>query len=233
MEKQKSKLTILAASDTHRTHMSHTAFIEALKPDLFIHCGDMDMFDEKTAYTFLNWAKKISKICPVVLISGNHDSYNSDYEEDIRAYIEGFDIFYLNNQSVTIKGLKIFGSPFSTTYGDNFTAFTASEENLKSFIWPKIPSDLDILITHTPPAGIFASGNGSKSLTDAILTKKPKIALCGHIHHDHGIVRENGVYFINAASLASLDKAYNPVVIEYSVENRLVLDAATSEMDVT
>lgn len=202
--------------------MEQTTFIESTKPSLYLHVGDSDCTDEKTTYTFLNWARKISKICPFVFVGGNHDIYLSEFEDDVRDYISGYNIHYLNNETITIKGLKIFGSGYSTAYGDIFTAFTGSDEDLGNNIWPLIPAGCDIVMTHSPPAGIFPSGIGSKTLLTEIHSKKPKLHICGHIHHDHGEALEDGVHFINCASMCQLEKPLNPVLIEYDETNRKV-----------
>ena len=87
---------------------------------------------------------------------------------------------YLEDSSVEIQGLKIYGSPYQppTTEG--------SQECLDK--WNHIPSDTDILVTHGPPLGFgdkTNSGNraGCVDLLHTVKQRvKPKYHIFGHIH---------------------------------------------------
>ena len=59
-------------------------------------------------------------------------------------------IHYLQDSSVTIGGLKIWGSPWTLFFFD--WAFNLYEDQLREK-WEEIPEDTDIIVTHGPPLG--------------------------------------------------------------------------------
>ena len=96
------------------------------------------------------------------------------------------------------KTLKIWGSPHSLFFpqiNPKCMAFTDSEYNLTS-IYDKIPDDIDILISHGPPAGILDENFeghrcGSQALMNAIERIRPRLVVFGHIHEQGGkIIRK-------------------------------------------
>lgn len=66
-----------------------------------------------------------------------------------------------------------------------------------------IPEDTDILVTHSPAYGIFdfdgGVNYGSKELLESVIRVYPIAHLFGHIHFQHGIMKQNGIIFSNAA----------------------------------
>ncbi|WP_413944773.1 hypothetical protein [Bdellovibrio sp. HCB-162] len=48
----------------------------------------------------------------------------------------------------------------------------------------KIPDEVDILVTHSPPFGILDAGHGSQSLRERVLKVRPKVHIFGHNHHE-------------------------------------------------
>ena len=49
------------------------------------------------------------------------------------------------------------------------------------------PDDVDVLILHSPPKGHLDGRDlGSEALLRAIETRRPRIAVCGHIHECAG-----------------------------------------------
>lgn len=69
--------------------------------------------------------------------------------------------------------------------------------------YAKIPSDTDVLITHSPAYGILDYDDGINYGSEEILTKLSdlhlKAHLFGHIHAQHGILEQNGITFSNGA----------------------------------
>lgn len=78
-------------------------------------------------------------------------------------------------------------------------------EYLNEYFWDIIPSDTDILITHSPPKHILDESSagfhaGCKNLTKKIQDlKKLKVHFFGHVHHSSGTEENNGINFINAS----------------------------------
>ena len=61
---------------------------------------------------------------------------------------------YLQDQSVLIEGLKVYGSPWSGKRRSAATAFVTPFPELGKY-WVLIPTDTDLLITHSPPHRIL------------------------------------------------------------------------------
>ncbi|KAK6023014.1 hypothetical protein OSTOST_11267, partial [Ostertagia ostertagi] len=73
--------------------------------------------------------------------------------------------------------------------------------------WKKIPSNLDVLITHTPALGYLDTYTewrperwGCRHLLREIETRvKPKFHVFGHVHQGFGALSSGNTTFINAA----------------------------------
>jgi len=67
--------------------------------------------------------------------------------------------------------------------------------------WDMIPPDVDILVTHAPPAGILDQdgpvSHGCSDLTAAVAALKPKYHIFGHIHSNHGMIKYGPTSYIN------------------------------------
>jgi Icc-related predicted phosphoesterase len=102
-------------------------------------------------------------------------------------------------------------------------AFTLhAEEELKKK-WQSIPSDVQVLITHGPPAGMLdftvdRKHAGSASLLAEISQRiKPQLHLFGHIHEGHGICRIAETIFVNASACTpNYLPIQSPLVLETS-----------------
>jgi len=70
--------------------------------------------------------------------------------------------------------------------------------------WADIPSNVDVLITHTPPHGVLdvsSSGLvlGCQHLRKVIDTVKPAVHCFGHVHGSSGVYKDEATTFVNAA----------------------------------
>lgn len=104
--------------------------------------------------------------------------------------------YYLNNSSVDIYGLKIYGTPY-TLLED--WPFGASEQELALTYFNEAGNNRpDIILAHQPMYNIhdrLSSRNkfnpnencGSKSLRWFVESVKPKLFVCGHIHEGFGM----------------------------------------------
>lgn len=105
-------------------------------------------------------------------------------------------ITYLQHEEVTIEGLRIFGSPYTPTFGEGW-AFNKRRDKLSNY-WGEIEEGVDIVITHGPPKGILDHsyspiGNvyercGCQALKSRILKIQPKLVCFGHIHTCEDII---------------------------------------------
>lgn len=220
-------------SDTHGFHKQLTV-PEGI--DLVIHTGDcsnrMDPYtNEPEVKQFIEWYEQIP-IPNKIFIPGNHDTSIE------RNLIKGGDfitrgIYLLNHDWIDIDGIKIFGSPYTPTYGQ--WAFMKSRETINR-VWEQIPEGMDIVGVHGPCKGILdLSYNrinelefcGDSALRKHILYRvKPKYFLSGHIHNFEDIINtgfrhlpDYGITFSNAAGVTDgrFDKGltYNGNVFEF------------------
>lgn len=211
-------IKIVTLADTHMEENK----VEIPECDLLICAGDYDIrtFDhlEQLNNLFYIWKEKANHI---IAIGGNHDFYLEKLN-----YHSACDILncctYLFNNSVEIKGLKIWGSPFSLPFYQ--WAFMKRETELAK-IYAKIPNDTDIIISHSPPNGIldqvyypngtFKENTGSIALRDRIKEIKPKLVVCGHIHCARGIYQDEHTTYVNCSLMDDYYQLNNkPIVLE-------------------
>lgn len=133
----------------------------------------------------------------------------------------------LVDEAVNIGGVVFYGAPWSVKFCR--WAFMKNETELAQK-YENIPVGVDIVLSHTPPLiqnetidVPLAFGNpdldrhcGSKSLTKAILEKKPKYVFCGHIHSgDHEPCRFGDTTVVNVSYVdENYMPAYRPYVLE-------------------
>lgn len=189
-------MQILHISDTHGFHGVFPDF-RFRGIDMVIHSGDCSNYrdpyrNSNEVLDFIEWFKKI----PVkykIFVAGNHDT-SIERRLVTPEFIKEQGIIYLENESITIEGLNIFGSPITPTFGD--WAFMKKREKMHKF-WSQIPDDTNILIVHGPPKGIrdlsFDRHHnlemcGDLSLYKRILELKHlKAMMFGHIHNTEGV----------------------------------------------
>jgi Icc-related predicted phosphoesterase len=181
---------ILHISDTHTNHEKINIPSDI---DLIIHSGDFSSRkdierNEKECIAFIDWFSSLD-IKHKVLVAGNHDT-SIQARLITPKEIENRGIIYLENASVKIEGLLVWGSP-----------------ELGS-IWNTIPDDADIVITHSPPRGMLdltfdaeKDGTpyyrlcGSQSLAERINEVQPILHCFGHIHNS-----QQGTFVFNAGT---------------------------------
>jgi Icc-related predicted phosphoesterase len=204
-------MKIVCISDTHNKHR----MMDIPNGDILIHAGDISSKGEKAQITdFIDWFISLPHKHKV-FIAGNHDitfdknknnGINYDWLIDILSNLPE-NIHYLENESIEIGGLKIFGSPITPWFHGEYWAFNKYRGNDIESVWNNIPVDVDILVTHGPPFGIldyanFSSKNvGCEDLWNKINIIKPKIHIFGHIHEGYGMIYRGETIFINASQL--------------------------------
>lgn len=209
---------ICMISDVHEQWMK----LKIPSCDLLIVAGDITYVgDYAKIQEFNNWAFKLQNkghVGDVLLIAGNHDLTAQRDPETWKALLP--DVTYIEDEEVTRLGLRIYGSPWTPSFFKESWVFNADRgEQIKQY-WDKIPAGLDILITHGPAYGqgdLTPRGErvGCYDLREAILDKKPRVHVCGHIHHAAGISMLGNTVCVNAASCTEAYKATNmPIMIE-------------------
>ena len=193
----------------------HGSLIDIPECDILCICGDiLPLNIQRDDYKSIAWLSgPFQRWCleapcdHVVLIWGNHDFIGEKLYK--KWMIEGWEqeellfqndagpepkIHILQDESVVINGLKIYGTPWCPSLTS--WAFYKNSEGLKEE-FKKIPYDTDILLTHCPPKfgqqGIvlqqnnwnFLSNFGCEELQEAIESKFAIKSTSTHIFSGH------------------------------------------------
>jgi len=183
-------------SDTHTYH----GLLDIPKDvDMVIHSGDCSNPQEivkshSEILDFINWFSMLP-IKYKVFVAGNHDVAIERNWITRDHFIEK-DIVYLQNESITLDGVNIWGSPYTPSFGSGW-AFNRKRDKLHD-LWATIPDDTSIVISHGPPMGILdlsysAYGNklencGCTAFKKRILQLQPELCLFGHIHNCEDLI---------------------------------------------
>jgi hypothetical protein len=153
-----------------------------------------------------------------LVVPGNHDwclqaSY-PEYERSAKYgpstqywaldYLDKANGEFLHDKHTFIEGLSVYGSGWCSFFGD--WAYMISPKHRQT-AWRKIPDDLDLLITHTPPFGTLDVSNrinmsvGCEPLQERLLEmgdSAPSLHVFGHVHESRGISMPYGRKTISA-----------------------------------
>jgi len=226
-------MKIAAFSDTHNKHKK----IELPECDISIFAGDLSSLGYKHEVdSFLRWYAKQTQCKHKVFIAGNHDkSFDSKFfynYEDQDLFKDNFSkgkpgwlldmlemhkvahgIHYLENSSVILEGIKIWGSPITPSFYKQYWAFNADRnDEIKSY-WDNIPSDTNIVVTHGPVRGKLdyvpesSEYVGCVDLKHKIEQINPMMFISGHIHSGRGVYLTEKTLYVNASVL---DNSYEP-----------------------
>lgn len=154
-----------------------------------------------------------------ILIAGNHDWLFEQEPALAESLITN--AIYLRDSSVTVGGLKFYGSPWQPRF--MHWAFNLSRGAEIKEKWDLIPADTDVLITHGPPLGILDQvprdltdgyeHTGCEELLPAVQRIKPKLHVFGHIHEGYGVERRDGITFVNACVCDAAYRPVNPAIV--------------------
>ncbi|KAJ5630649.1 uncharacterized protein N7484_010749 [Penicillium longicatenatum] len=186
-------VSIICISDTHNTKP------KCADGDILIHAGDLTQSGSfKEMQDALDWLKAQSHPTKIV-IAGNHDllldrcqdpvsSKTETTAEAERQMLDWGDIIYLEDSETTVfcangRRLRIYGSSHSPQHGTPAFQFPRSED-----IWANtIPKDVDVLVTHCPPAGhLDGLQLGCVHLLREVWRARPRVHVFGHIHEGMG-----------------------------------------------
>jgi Icc-related predicted phosphoesterase len=225
--------TIVVISDTHCQHGG--LYIPTC--DFLIHCGDFTHIGRKNEVEeFVNWFSAQSQATYRICVAGNHEFaldighkyYNAEVAGAFHAAVakDPF-MHYLENQSIVLDGIKFFGSPYSSRFGD--WGFGVSEQEMAAMC-DMIPEDTDIVITHGPAHMMrdwvpYRGGvnTGSNVLADRLGRLHVNLHLCGHIHPSRGFACKNQTLHVNAACVND-NHELEPGVVVIEIEAGKVTD---------
>jgi len=203
-------MKIVVISDTHGLHKD----IDIPDGDILIHAGDITRSGKREEIEDFNlWLGTLTHTHKI-MIAGNHDYL---FERDpplARSLITN--AIYLENESVRIEGLHIWGSPATPRFLKG--AFNIKKGTKMQKIWDLIPDDVDILITHGPPKGILdrtwaGIHAGSSDLKLAVQVIEPPLHIFGHIHEGYGKFTLRNTLFVNASLLNASYKIANEAIV--------------------
>jgi Icc-related predicted phosphoesterase len=177
---------------------------------------------------FREWTQSYPDI-QFVVTPGNHDFFpiaHILFKDHGIDWGYGFskNVHFLGDCGAEINGVKFYGTPWVPIISYSW-AFEGEHDTLKKW-FSKIPSDIDVLITHSPPRipgsdvdrSIQTDSEhfGSGELTEAIIDKRPRFVFCGHIHTGrHGGVDFEGSRIYNVSRLdENYEIAYPPTWVE-------------------
>lgn len=194
-------MRVACLSDTHGLH----AGLSMPEAELLIHAGDH--CNHGTAGEVRQFGKWLASLPHPhrVIIAGNHDWPWRKHRRYAQLWVKS--ATYLQDSSVTVGGLKIWGSPWQPEFCH--WAFNLPRGPQLAAVWAGIPEDVEVLVTHTPPLGILDAGLGCADLA-ARLEHLPRLRLhvFGHVHHGYGRLDRGRTTFVNACIC---DPEYRPV----------------------
>ena len=229
----KKKFKICAVSDTHSRHQN----LIIPECDILFHAGDATFMGEPHELKdFALWLN-VSEAGHIVYTPGNHEVWlQKNLEEGIailKKYCPAINV--LIHESIEIEGIKIFGSPATTWFGNWAWNYARNDEeaimrNIPHIntIWDKIPIDTDILLTHGPAWRVLDMNEegehcGDYNLMAQIVDLQPDINICGHIHEGYGKETHEATDFYNVSICTRQYLPTNPVTIidyEFDIEEK-------------
>lgn len=235
-------MKLVCISDTHGLHKK----VSLPDGDILVCSGDVSGSGRiEEIIRFADWIKTLlsrGKFKHVVWTAGNHDILAEENPTLFRSLIAGAG-HYLEQSSVTIDGIKFFGSPYTPEFFD--WAFNLKRGDALRTKWNQIPTDTDVLITHGPPYKILdeimrktrthyddptleAGHVGCADLLEAVKRVKPQVHCFGHIHESRGLIELDGTCFVNASICTlSYEPTNKPIVIEISPRGETDITASS------
>jgi Icc-related predicted phosphoesterase len=210
-------MRICSVSDTHSLHRQ----FQTEDCDILFFAGDFSRFStEEELLDFLAWLQN-QPAAEKVMISGNHDRLQWKNRALFDHILKMHSIHYLENELIEIQGIRIWGSPVSIPILTDQTRRFELKATDREALWASIPEGTDILLTHTPPKGILDNVHGlhcgCQFLRQELNRIRPRFHLFGHIHESYGVVREDGITFVNSSQLGddSFVLKNRPHVLEF------------------
>jgi Icc-related predicted phosphoesterase len=182
-------MRILAFSDLHRDLEQGARLVEmAADADVVIGAGDFASVHEGLEETIGALA---SIEAPTVLVPGNNETADA-----LRAAASSWEAAtVLHGEGTTIDGVEFFGLGAGIPVTPWDWSFDLGDEEATESL-AACPQGA-VLVLHSPPQGHCDSAGdgshfGSPALLRAIEEKRPRLAVCGHIHESWGCESEVG-----------------------------------------
>ena len=177
-------MKILAFSDLHLDRDVAQKLVHASdQADVVVGAGDFAV-RQRGLSQVMAVLEQIKK--PTVLVPGNHDDLN-----ELKAVCATWSsVHILHGNGTRIGGQEFFGLGYEAPRSsfESWNRFLTEAEAAR-MLAPCVNGS--ILVTHAPPYGVAdeqANGTheGSTAIRAAIEERRPRLHLCGHIHHSWG-----------------------------------------------
>jgi len=128
---------------------------------------------------------------PTIVVPGNNET-----EDALRAACDGWEAAtVLHGQGTEIDGTQFFGLGAGVPITPWDWSFDLDEQQASERL-AGCP-DGAVLVVHSPPKGHCDQSSagdhlGSEAILEAIESKQPRLAVCGHIHESWGVESEVG-----------------------------------------
>ena len=160
--------------------------------------------------------------CDFVFTPGNHDFWGQEPAMNPDSAFWPKNAHLLLDSGCTVRGLSFWGSPVVPFIGSSRRWAFECGDGVQKMVFSGMPERLDFLVTHTPPLipgsdidceGLLIGNGrplhfGSAQLAAAIVAKRPRVAVCGHIHsgsHEPVVIGST-----LCRNVSVLDAAYRP-----------------------
>lgn len=203
-------MRLVLISDTHGWHGA----MAPLPPgDGVIHAGDVSGRGTLTELAaFFTWFGGLPYRHRIV-IAGNHDFALERQAAAAEALVPP-GVTYLRDAGAMVDGLRVWGSPWQPWFHD--WAFNLERGEPLAARWALIPADVNVLVTHGPPAGILdqVAGPVPRRVGCEELARRVaqlpdlRLHVFGHIHEAYGVVARGRTVWVNASVC---DIRYRPV----------------------
>lgn len=209
-------MKVVAISDVHEKWQK----LQIPKCDILISCGDYSFHGHwEVVEEFHEWLNE-QDAGHIISVQGNHETWVEKNFERAKKIAEKAcpAVHFIGTEGVVnVEGVKIYGSAV-TPWFHNW-AWNVDRGPKMAAHWAKIPDDVDILVTHGPPAGMRdivyrvdgvtpRDRVGCQDLMDRIMQlPKLKHHFFGHIHGSYGHMEFNGVHYWNCSVC---DEMYSP-----------------------
>jgi uncharacterized protein len=180
---------LLAFSDLHRDLGQAATLVEmSAEADVVIGAGDFASVHEGLAETI---GALTSIEAPTILVPGNNET-----EDALREAASEWSVAtVLHGSGTTIDGTEFYGLGAGIPVTPWDWSFDLDDDSASEQLAP-CPENA-VLVLHSPPQGhCDANGSGdhfgSAALLQAIEQKRPRLAVCGHIHESWGCQSQVG-----------------------------------------